>query len=182
MGLSREFLKGLELDKSTIDAIMAEYGSGVTELKEEIIALKEKNANMKKDSDELATLQKDFKELEKAKKDLEKQNSELASQKTELEANNANSLKAIKKEYAIKKAILKSAPIDDVSYRAHLDDSKIEYDEEKDSLVGFEEQDKAIKENYAFLFNQGATGGEHGDIKNGGDGLLSIEDAINQTM
>ena len=27
MGLSREFLKGLELDKSTIDAIMAEYGS-----------------------------------------------------------------------------------------------------------------------------------------------------------
>ena len=182
MGLSREFLKGLELDKSTIDAIMSEYGSGVTELKEEIIALKESNTIMKKDSEALATLQKEFKELEKAKKDLEKQNTDLASQKTELENNSATNLKALKKEYAIKKAILKSAPLDDVSYRAHLDDSKIEYDEEKDELVGFDEQDKAIKENYAFLFNQGAGGGEHGGIDENGSGAMSIEDAVNQEM
>lgn len=50
MGLSREFLKGLELDKSTIDAIMSEYGSGETELKGTIAELKENNAELKADS------------------------------------------------------------------------------------------------------------------------------------
>ena len=32
----REFLKGLDLDKETIDTIMAEYGKNVQGLKEQI--------------------------------------------------------------------------------------------------------------------------------------------------
>ena len=32
----REFLKGLELDKETIDTIMAEYGKNITQYKEEV--------------------------------------------------------------------------------------------------------------------------------------------------
>lgn len=176
MGFSREFLKGLELDKSTIDAIMSEYGSSVTELKEQILTLKEENSSMKNASEELATLQKSNKELEK-------QLSDLTSQKQELETNSAQNLKDLKREYAIKSAITKSAPIDEVSYRAHLDDSKIEYDEEKDELIGFDEQDKAIKEKYAFLFSQGATGDEHSRIdSNNNSQPLSIADAVNQSM
>ena len=182
MGLSRDFLKGLELDKSTIDAIMSEYGSGVTELKEQIDTLKTENADLKNSNAEFATLQKTHKELEKSFKDLEKEKETLATQKAELETNSANNLKALKKEYAINKAIMKSAPIDEVSYKAHLDMSKIEYDDEKDELTGFEDQDKAIKENYGFLFGQVSTGAEHGGIDGKGGETLSIEDAINQTM
>lgn len=36
----REFLKGLELDKETIDTIMAEHGKLITEAKEQILELK----------------------------------------------------------------------------------------------------------------------------------------------
>ena len=36
----REFLKGLDLDKETIDTIMAEHGKLITEAKEEILNLK----------------------------------------------------------------------------------------------------------------------------------------------
>lgn len=38
----REFLKGLDLDKETIDKIMAEYGKGIQSMKEEIEELKGK--------------------------------------------------------------------------------------------------------------------------------------------
>lgn len=38
----REFLKGLDLDKETIDTIMAEHGKYITEAKEEIMDLKDK--------------------------------------------------------------------------------------------------------------------------------------------
>lgn len=38
----REFLKGLDLDKETIDTIMAEHGKLITEAKEEIYDLTEK--------------------------------------------------------------------------------------------------------------------------------------------
>ncbi len=37
----REFLKGLDLDKETIDTIMAEHGKYITEAKEEIMQLKD---------------------------------------------------------------------------------------------------------------------------------------------
>ena len=37
----REFLKGLELDKETINTIMAEHGKLITESKEEITELKD---------------------------------------------------------------------------------------------------------------------------------------------
>jgi len=41
----REFLKGLELDKETIDTIMAEYGKNVTGLREQIEEYKTKVAD-----------------------------------------------------------------------------------------------------------------------------------------
>lgn len=78
MGLSRDFLKGLELDKSTIDAIMAEYGSGVTELKEQIETIKSENERLKKSSNEYATLQESFKGLQQKVSDLTNKNQKLS--------------------------------------------------------------------------------------------------------
>lgn len=183
MGLSRDFLKGLDLDKSTIDSIMSEYGSSVTELKEQIEKQKADIEEAKKGNAELATLQTANKDFEKKVKDLEKQVGDLTTKNQDLESKGAESLKALKKDYAIKKAILKTGAVDEVSYKAHLDISKIEYDEEKDELKGFDEQDKTIKENHSYLFGSGkATGGDHGGIKgNGGaGGEVSLEDAINE--
>lgn len=49
----REFLKGLELEKETIDAIMAEVGKQHTGLKEQIEDLKNENSGYKTTIDEL---------------------------------------------------------------------------------------------------------------------------------
>ena len=41
----REFLKGLELDKETIDTIMAEHGKLITEAREQIMDLTDQVRN-----------------------------------------------------------------------------------------------------------------------------------------
>ena len=80
----REFLKGLDLDKETIDTIMAEYGKNVTEDKEKIqelegkvkdyetkiTELSEKAEDNQKISDELNALKQDIADKEaKAKEE-----------------------------------------------------------------------------------------------------------------
>lgn len=183
MGLSRDFLKGLDLDKDKIDAIMSEHGSSTSELKEKIQKLEKEVEEAKKNNDEVATLQSTIKDLEKKSKDFEKQVGELTTKNQDLENKNASGLKALKKDYAIKKAILKTGTLDEASYKVHLDESKIEYDEEKDLLTGFEEQDKEIHKNYGFLFGGGATGDDHGGINGKGSGEnMSIMDAVNEVF
>lgn len=49
----REFLKGLELDKETIDSIMAEHGKHLTGLKEQVESYKTEVAGYKTTIDEL---------------------------------------------------------------------------------------------------------------------------------
>ena len=57
----REFLKGLDLDKETIDTIMAEHGKYITEAKEEIMQLKDEVQDYKEkytqDQESLENLQ-----------------------------------------------------------------------------------------------------------------------------
>ena len=50
----REFLKGLDLDKETIDTIMAEHGKIITESKEQILSLKDEISGYKSQIDENA--------------------------------------------------------------------------------------------------------------------------------
>lgn len=161
---TREFLKGLELDKDTIDAIMAEHGASVTELKE--------------------SLENQKKEYEEKYANFEAEKKQLEAQKVELETKNKEGLKAVKRDYAIKRAVTKSAPKDEIGYMAHLDATKIEYDEEKDELKGFDEQDKAIREQFGYLFEKDAGGAEHGGLGGeGGEGAtLSLYDAINEAL
>lgn len=81
----REFLKGLDLDKETIDTIMAEYGKNVTEDKEKIqeleskvkdyetkiAELSEKAKDNQKISDELNALKQDIADKEAKEKEEE---------------------------------------------------------------------------------------------------------------
>lgn len=61
----REFLKGLELDKETIDSIMAEYGKNLTGLKEKVEDYKKEVEGYKTTINELnGTLDENKKSLE----------------------------------------------------------------------------------------------------------------------
>lgn len=65
----REFLRGLELDPETIDAIMAEFGKSVTKDKEEIQDLKGQISELRQSSD--VEWKKKFEELDNQIKDQE---------------------------------------------------------------------------------------------------------------
>lgn len=85
----RDFLKGLDLDKETIDAIMAEYGKNVQGLKEQI----EEYKGYKTENENLS---KQLEEKEKSMKGFEDVSNENKSLKAQLKLNENN----IKKEFS----------------------------------------------------------------------------------
>lgn len=85
----RDFLKGLDLDKETIDTIMAEYGKNVQGLKEQI----EEYKGYKTENENLS---KQLEEKEKSMKGFEDVSNENKSLKVQLKLNENN----IKKEFS----------------------------------------------------------------------------------
>ena len=85
----RDFLKGLDLDKETIDTIMAEYGKNVQGLKEQI----EEYKGYKTENENLS---KQLEEKEKSMKGFENVSNENKSLKAQLKLNENN----IKKEFS----------------------------------------------------------------------------------
>lgn len=85
----RDFLKGLDLDKETIDTIMAEYGKNVQGLKEQI----EEYKGYKTENENLS---KQLEEKEKSMKGFEDVSNENKSLKAQLKLNENN----IKKEFS----------------------------------------------------------------------------------
>lgn len=85
----RDFLKGLDLDKETIDTIMAEYGKNVQGLKEQI----EEYKGYKTENENLS---KQLEEKEKSMKGFEDISNENRSLKAQLKLNENN----IKKEFS----------------------------------------------------------------------------------
>ena len=87
----REFLKGLELDKETINTIMAEHGKLITESKEEIIALKDNIKTYEAKIKEIETATNNSnefkKELEDLKKSIAEEKAQKESEAKELELN-----------------------------------------------------------------------------------------------
>lgn len=96
----REFLKGLELDKETIDTIMAEHGKLITEAKEEILELKtqvngfeNEKQNYENKLKEYETKMQESNESLKNYQDLTNENKQLKSQMQLSESN-------VKKEFS----------------------------------------------------------------------------------
>ena len=85
----RDVLKGLDLDKETIDTIMAEYGKNVQGLKEQI----EEYKGYKTENENLS---KQLEEKEKSMKSFEDVSNENKSLKAQLKLNENN----IKKEFS----------------------------------------------------------------------------------
>ena len=62
----REFLKGLELDKETIDTIMAEHGKLVTELKEKVSTYESKVKELSSKAENNTKVQEELDNLKKS--------------------------------------------------------------------------------------------------------------------
>lgn len=82
----REFLKGLELDKETIDTIMAEHGKLITEAKEQIMDL----------TDKVKTYEDQINESSKSLENLQTLTNENKDLKNQIQMNGSN----VKKEFA----------------------------------------------------------------------------------
>lgn len=82
----REFLKGLELDKETIDTIMAEHGKYITEAKEQIMELK----------DEVQEYKDKYSQDQKSLEDLQNLTNENKDLKAQIEMSGSN----VKKEFS----------------------------------------------------------------------------------
>lgn len=95
----REFLKGLELDKETIDTIMAEHGKLITEAKEEIMNLKQQVNGFEKEKDKYEKKIQDYenrtKSFDESMKNLQNLTNENNDLKVQLQMNDSN----VKKEF-----------------------------------------------------------------------------------
>lgn len=187
MALTREFLKGLGVEDEAIEKVMRERGIETSTQLDEVNKLRAEKLKLEGDVSKLQDDSKKYKDVETEKKELEEKLKQaqadydkVKGEKESLESTSKEEVTKLKKDYAIAKAIAKTQTVDEVGYRAHLDMSKIQYDEEKDTLTGFEEQDKAIRENHKHLFKGGvATGGASGglsDPRANGDLHSSIRD------
>lgn len=78
----REFLKGLELDKETIDTIMAEHGKLITEAKEKNTALEEK---VKEYETKIGELSSKAETNTKVQEELDKLKTQIAEEKKQKE-------------------------------------------------------------------------------------------------
>lgn len=96
----REFLKGLELDKETIDTIMAEHGKLITEAKEEILNLKTQVNSFETEKQKYESKLKDYEtkmqENDKSLKNFQDLTNENKQLKSQMQLNESN----VKKEFS----------------------------------------------------------------------------------
>ena len=96
----REFLKGLELDKETIDTIMAEHGKLITEAKEQILELKSQVNGFETEKKNYENKLKDYEtkmqESNKSLKNYQDLTNENKQLKTQIQMSDSN----VKKEFS----------------------------------------------------------------------------------
>lgn len=96
----REFLKGLELDKETIDTIMAEHGKLITEAKEQILELKSQVNGFETEKQKYESKLKDYEtkmqETDKSLKNYQDLTNENKQLKSQMQLNDSN----VKKEFS----------------------------------------------------------------------------------
>lgn len=168
--MKRDFLNELkdkdgnkvELSKETIDSIMAEHGKTLNALKGELILEQGKVATLTKNNEEMQISVKALDGI-----DVEKLQSEIKTLNGKIAANEdayKDDLKKITSQHAydsaLSDALRKAKSKNPKAVKAMLDQEKIKL--EGATLLGLDDQLKAIKESDSYLFdeeNQGSTGG-----------------------
>ena len=154
----REFLIGLGLAPEAIDSIMAEHGKLLTASTEKITELTAKVNNLSSENTEL-------KKVDAAA--LQKQIEDLTAERDTMKETHATEMSAMKFDSALELAVLNAKTIDPVGFKAHLDTSKLKYNEETKTIDGFDDQLAAIKESHKHLFSgTQATGSFQGSLNN----------------
>ena len=155
--MERDFLEkqGLNADQSKAvmaqngketNALRDDYDRKLASLNDQIDGYKSQVTDRDKQIKSLSTAAKDneelrakFAEVEKANKEKDKEwSSKLASQK---------------KEFAISSALSKAGALENKAVLPFIDTGKVSLDE-NGSLLGFQEQVDAAKQNYGFLFKK----------------------------
>ena len=166
--MEREFLKGLNLDRETVDAIMAEHGKSIEGLRENNETL---SSQLKKSNERVTELETKVATFDA----LEKEKTTLTSERDALSAE----LKTVKEEFgksiifnAVEKEAINAGAINSADVVSFVNIDSITTDDDG-NLTGVEDAVKSVKESKPYLFGEErrkAGGIDHDD------GNLSLED------
>lgn len=164
--MKTSFLKGLGIeDQETINAIMAENGKDINNVRDELDETKKQLTQLKNDLEnkttELDTLKehtKDYDGLQEKINQLELDKATLTTEKAQLQVDLDTKMGALQKTHAIENALRDSGAKNIKATMALLDLEKITFKDSK--LTGITEQLEQLKggEDTAFLFGTGGTG------------------------
>lgn len=174
--MKRDFLKGLGLADDSIEVIMAENGRDVASLQSQVSTLQQQLS----EANQTVEKTKNYDEIVQQLKEAQANNEKLTNDVKEAETKAKADLVAVKKENAIKLAVSKSSPIDEVAYMAHLNQEKIVFNDETGELTGFKEQDDEIRKNQAYLFEPVSNGNQHGGINSNNQAPVSMLEAVSE--
>lgn len=144
--MKREFLKELDLDKDTIDLIMAEHGKDINELKESKTSLEAQLTESAATIAELEGKVKDFEDLTKAKETLEKDKETLTSDLDKLKAD----FGSFKMRTAVEKEAASLGARNSADILNFVDFSSIK--EAENGYEGIKEAVEGVKEVKPYLF------------------------------
>lgn len=150
--MTKEQLQALNLTDEQINAIIEDYGKNYVSKTQ----FNEKNDAYKQAKQEIENLTTDINNLSEANKAneaLQSQIKELQDAATKREADYNESIKTLKIDTAITKALSKSGAMNETILTGLLDRTKIAIGEDN-TITGIQEQINALKESDPYLFKQ----------------------------
>lgn len=150
--MTKEQLQALNLTEEQINAIIEDYGKNYVSKAQ----FNEKNDAYKQAKQEIENLTNDIStlsEANKANEALQSQIKELQDAATKREADYNESIKNMKIDTAITKALSKSGAMNETILTGLLDRTKIAIGEDN-TITGIQEQIVALKESDPYLFKQ----------------------------
>jgi len=150
--MTKEQLQALNLTEEQINAIIEDYGKNYVSKAQ----FNEKNDAYKQAKQEIENLTNDIStlsEANKANEALQSQIKELQDAATKREADYNESIKTLKIDTAITKALSKSGAMNETILTGLLDRTKIAIGEDN-TITGIQEQIVALKESDPYLFKQ----------------------------
>lgn len=150
--MTKEQLQALNLTEEQINAIIEDYGKNYVSKTQ----FNEKNDAYKQAKQEIENLTADINNLSEANKAneaLQSQIKELQDAATQREADYNESIKTLKIDTAITKALSKSGAMNETILTGLLDRTKIAIGEDN-TITGIQEQINALKESDPYLFKQ----------------------------
>lgn len=120
-------------------------------------------------------------DLEKFKdvdiEDLKNAKASYETEKQKLIDDHTKEINDMKFNGALELAVIGTKTVDPIALKAHLDISKLKYNEETKGIDGLDEQITTIRETHGYLFTSKPTGGSHGSL--GGE---SVDTSLNGAL